>query len=699
MARTSFVDVALRLRGARRFNAEVQAATAQLEKMGIRGAAAMGAFAQKSERFKSLGRSLTMGVTLPVVGASAAAIKLSMDYNATFGKIERLVGVSSKQLEAWKEDVLAISDETALPAEELGEALFFVTSAGQRGATAIDTLRASAQAGAAGLGETKTVADAVTSAMNAYGANVLSASQATDILIKAVSEGKMEPTDLAGNLGKVIPIAQAMGVSFDQATASMAVMTRAGASASQAATQVSGILLTFAKPTTQMVEALDAMGLSLGGVRKQLRNQGLVPTLTTLRDRAREAGIDISEVFGNRRALTGVLQLTKNVKTTEKVMAAVADSVGALDEAFGKLTEGQRFQLMKAIRRLTNELIRFGAVIGPVVVPEISRFLRIFGGILRAFSKLPGFVKTSAIAFIAFVAALGPLLWAVGALMRGVGTLMVLYVKLKPVVMALALRFAIFRTYLWSVYTLFMGGKFAAAIKGVTVALKGMALAALANPYVLLAVALILLVAALVVAYHRVEWFRKAVDKTVRFLRENWFVTILSMPLAVATAAMNLIRNWNKIKAGAKSAIDFVRTRFDGLVGFIKSLPGRIANAASGMFDGIKNAFRDAIDFIIQKWESLKNLGGGVFGAVTDIAGSVIPGAADGATITRPGTVMVGERGPELLSLPRGASVIPLSPALKAAGGAQRIEVPVYLNGRQIALAVAGEVSDARARS
>lgn len=40
---------------------------------------------------------------------------------------------------------------------------------------------------------------------------------------------------------------------------------------------------------------------------------------------------------------------------------------------------------------------------------------------------------------------------------------------------------------------------------------------------------------------------------------------------------------------------------------------------------------------------------------------SAVPGAAEGATVTGGGTVMVGERGPELLNLPRGASVIPLS--------------------------------------
>ena len=39
---------------------------------------------------------------------------------------------------------------------------------------------------------------------------------------------------------------------------------------------------------------------------------------------------------------------------------------------------------------------------------------------------------------------------------------------------------------------------------------------------------------------------------------------------------------------------------------------------------------------------------------------SKLPGLADGGTITQKGSVMVGERGPEMLSLPVGASVRPL---------------------------------------
>lgn len=59
------------------------------------------------------------------------------------------------------------------------------------------------------------------------------------------------------------------------------------------------------------------------------------------------------------------------------------------------------------------------------------------------------------------------------------------------------------------------------------------------------------------------------------------------------------------------------------------------------------------------------------------------PGAATGGTVTRAGMTLVGERGPEALSLPRGASIIPL-PRLASMGGGGAmppIDITLALDG------------------
>ncbi|AOE44367.1 tape measure protein [Gordonia phage Ghobes] len=57
---------------------------------------------------------------------------------------------------------------------------------------------------------------------------------------------------------------------------------------------------------------------------------------------------------------------------------------------------------------------------------------------------------------------------------------------------------------------------------------------------------------------------------------------------------------------GATAAKDTVVRGFNAVVDFVTGLPGRISNAAKGLFDGFKEAFRGAINWIIRAWNSLE---------------------------------------------------------------------------------------------
>lgn len=54
-----------------------------------------------------------------------------------------------------------------------------------------------------------------------------------------------------------------------------------------------------------------------------------------------------------------------------------------------------------------------------------------------------------------------------------------------------------------------------------------------------------------------------------------------------------------------------------------------------------------------------------------------VPRLADGGTLTSAGMTMVGEQGPELVNLPRGASVIPSIPSRKMMGGGTTVNIQV----------------------
>lgn len=195
-----------------------------------------------------------------------------------------------------------------------------------------------------------------------------------------------------------------------------------------------------------------------------------------------------------------------------------------------------------------------------------------------------------------------------------------------------------------------------------------------ANPIGLVIVGIVALVAAFVVAYKKSETFRKvvnaafgAVAKAARaafdwiqdkasaalgWIRSNWktVLSILTGPIGIAVLVIS--RNWDKIKDGAGRAKDFVRDKFDSLVGFFKSMPGRITGAASGLWDGISDSFRSMLNRLIGWWNNLSFSLPGISKGPIKIPGFTIstpniPYLASGGIVTRPTLAVVGEAGPE----------------------------------------------------
>jgi hypothetical protein len=130
-------------------------------------------------------------------------------------------------------------------------------------------------------------------------------------------------------------------------------------------------------------------------------------------------------------------------------------------------------------------------------------------------------------------------------------------------------------------------------------------------------------------------------------------------------------RVWSDIWNGVGS---IVKGAWDGVVAFIRGYVNTIIGLINGIIDGI-NGVGDAIGISLRIPR--------------------IPLLASGGTITRSGSVIVGERGPELLHLPRGASV---NPDISAGGGSFPSTVVLRVGDREFT-AYVDERADGRVAS
>jgi hypothetical protein len=201
--------------------------------------------------------------------------------------------------------------------------------------------------------------------------------------------------------------------------------------------------------------------------------------------------------------------------------------------------------------------------------------------------------------------------------------------------------------------------------------------------WLLIPLAIIAVGAALVLAYQKVRWFRDAVDAVVGFIRSHWrlLAAILVGPFAIAVVLV--ARHIGKIKALIRAIPSAFRAAFASVKG--------IADAA---ISWVADRFRQLGELIGRVAEKVRN-------APKALLDKVNPFASGG--VTRAGTVsLVGEAGPELLQLPGGSRITPLSsPALSVPApvlGGVATTAHFYLDRRLVGTAVARDTADRKAR-
>lgn len=402
-------SVTLRANISQYLSAMKQAAAAP----GQVSAEAQRSFQRLGGQMQSAGRAATLGITTPLVAAGGAAVHMAATFDGAFGRMVGLAGVPQAEIDALKESVLELAGETATGPNELAEALYFLRSSGLDADQAMQALEQSAMASAAGMGDTAAIADAVSSAMNAYAASGLSAAEATDILVATARAGKAEPTELAGALGRVLPIASELGITFEDVGGALAALSLTGNDASTSATLLSNIMSKLLKPSQQGAEALAAVGLSTDSIRQSIADQGLLATLEMLKGKLGDSGF--VRFLEDAQAVQGALTLVGDESgTVAGAFDIVADHAGATGEAFSAMADTDAHKIKQGLVDVQTAMVELGTILLPIAADIASGI----ADVAKWFSDLPAPIQTAVVAVGALAAAAGPLLFAGGSIVK-----------------------------------------------------------------------------------------------------------------------------------------------------------------------------------------------------------------------------------------------------------------------------------------
>lgn len=367
-----------------RAGAKTEKAVGGTERGFVRAGRGAGAASKQVSAFNKSAdraRGVALAATKALAGMAAAyatfqaagqAISVARDFNAALAETSTLIEGTPQQLDAITDAARSMAKEFGGNATEQVKAYYQALSAGADGVEGATRLLDQANRLAiGGVTDVTTGVDALTTAMNAYGPDVLSAAEASDAMFVAMRAGKTTIGELAGSLGQIVPIASSAGVSFDEVTAGIAALTTQGLSTASATTGLRQVLASVIAPTKQATDAAKALGIEFDV--QALKSQGLAGFLDEVIQKAGGNEAAMAQLFGSVEALGAALAFAGGAGGAfSTILTDMETKTGATNAAYEKMAESLDQRWSRITAAASDIALGFGNALLAVVVPAME---------------------------------------------------------------------------------------------------------------------------------------------------------------------------------------------------------------------------------------------------------------------------------------------------------------------------------------
>lgn len=359
---------------------------------GISGklAEVMGGEAAAAGKISGKGLGLALVRTLTKVVAAAGIGKMLQSaftggtaFESAMAKVGTIADTAKVPLESLSSQVLQVSGDMHIGANEIAEAAYQAISAGQDTGNAVAFAGQASMLATAGFTSTTSAVDILTTALNAYGKGADEAGHVSDVLLTTQNLGKTSVDELAGSMGRVIPLAAAYNVSMENLSSGLAIMTANGIATAEASTY-----------TKSMLNELGDTGSSVGKILKQQTGKSfaelnadgksLGDVLQVLYDSVGGNATKFAGLWSSVEAGTGALSLASSGadKFNGVLQQMQADS-GATQTAYDTMTDTMAYKLDGVKTNAQN----LGTALFDAVSGRLGEAVALVGGYLQTLSE------------------------------------------------------------------------------------------------------------------------------------------------------------------------------------------------------------------------------------------------------------------------------------------------------------------------
>ena len=384
---------------------------------------------------QSVGKRMTMGLTLPIVAMGVAAVKVAADFDKAMTNSTAIMGkMSDKMRKQMETTARTVAKTTTFTHTEAAESYFYLASAGLSAAQSIKALPKVAKFAQAGNFDMAKATDLLTDAQSALGLqvknttkNMENMTRVGDVLVKANVLANATTEQFSEALtNKAGASMRLLNKDIEEGTAVLAVYANQGLKGAAAGTALSMVLRDLQKASMKAPKAWKKFGASVYDADGKMRN--IADIIADLED-----GFEGMSDKQKRAALTSLGFTDKSIAATQALLGesdAIRKYEQDLRKAGGtteKVSKKQLESFSAKMALLKSQFQDVGISIGTMLMPHLEKFGRWLSKAAKWFGDLSEGTQETILKLALLLAALGPINYVGGTLIKTLSTMVTLY--------------------------------------------------------------------------------------------------------------------------------------------------------------------------------------------------------------------------------------------------------------------------------
>ena len=378
-------------------------------------------------RVQWAGRQLEYNFTLPIVAAGTAAMKMALDNEAAFTRIQKVYGDATHGADFYSKEVAALrvnfeqlsNSYGVNQAEVLGVAASWA-AAGASGVALAKSVDLTMQTMILGEMKAAEATNALISIQAQYGFGVADLTKTIAVLNMVENQTGISLQGLVQGFERSAGVARATGVDVRHLAAMLASLVPATGSAAQAGNALKTIFSRLISPTKETVEVLGLMGINVADL--SWKSATMTDRLIVMAKKFQglsdaQKGV-VSSVAASRWQVNKFEVLMRDLLNTHGYYQRALQATARDTDVFNQMNKELTSVLTSNPRRLQIIWTMLQNAAADIITPMIPLILWLAQGIQKmvtAFSQLPQPVQTTVLALLGFLAVLGPLVRIFGA--------------------------------------------------------------------------------------------------------------------------------------------------------------------------------------------------------------------------------------------------------------------------------------------